>query len=88
MKLVIFDCDGTLVDSQHVIVAAMDRAFAENGLAPLPRAKTLSIVGLSLPYAIETLLPGRERKLVLSVNEAFNTGARTAWPFSLPLSSG
>jgi phosphoglycolate phosphatase len=71
MKLVIFDCDGTLVDSQHIIVAAMDQAFTENGLAPLPRQKTLSIVGLSLPYAIEMLLPGQERKLVLSVNDAF-----------------
>jgi phosphoglycolate phosphatase len=71
MKLVIFDCDGTLVDSQHVIVAAMDQAFTANGLTPLPRLQTLSIVGLSLPYAIEQLLPGHERKLVLSVNEAF-----------------
>jgi phosphoglycolate phosphatase len=71
MKLVIFDCDGTLVDSQHVIVAAMDQAFTSNGLTPLPRAKTLSIVGLSLPYAIEMLLPGQDRKLVLAVNNAF-----------------
>jgi phosphoglycolate phosphatase len=71
MKLVIFDCDGTLVDSQHIIVAAMDRAFSANGLALLPRATTLSIVGLSLPFAIETLLPGEDRKLVLSVNDAF-----------------
>jgi phosphoglycolate phosphatase len=71
MKLVIFDCDGTLVDSQHIIVAAMDQAFTANGLTPLPRAKTLSIVGLSLPYAIEQLLPGEDRKLILSVNDAF-----------------
>ena len=28
MNLMNFDCDGTLVDSQHMIVAAMDRAFA------------------------------------------------------------
>ena len=26
-KLVIFDCDGTLVDSQHVIIGAMKMAF-------------------------------------------------------------
>ena len=77
MKLVIFDCDGTLVDSQHIIVAAMDQAFTENGLVPLPRTKTLSIVGLSLPYAIEMLLPGRERKLVLSVNDAFRAAFGT-----------
>src|SRR5262249_9117344 len=27
LKLVIFDCDGTLVDSQHMIVAAMTQAY-------------------------------------------------------------
>ena len=27
MKLALFDCDGTLVDSQEVIVSAMTRAF-------------------------------------------------------------
>jgi phosphoglycolate phosphatase len=77
MKLVIFDCDGTLVDSQHIIVAAMDQAFTANGLAPLSRAKTLSIVGLSLPYAIEQLLPGRDPKLVLAVNDAFKDAFHT-----------
>jgi phosphoglycolate phosphatase len=77
MKLVIFDCDGTLVDSQHIIVAAMDQAFRDNGLTPLPRAKTLSIVGLSLPYAIEQLMPGRDRKLVMSVNDAFKAAFGT-----------
>jgi phosphoglycolate phosphatase len=77
MKLVIFDCDGTLVDSQHIIVAAMDLAFAQNGLTPLPRLQTLSIVGLSLPLAIEQLLPGEDRKLVLSVNEAFKGAFHT-----------
>lgn len=50
--LVIFDCDGTLVDSQHVIVAAMEMAFTGEGLAPPLREEILSIVGLSLPKAI------------------------------------
>ena len=31
-KLFIFDCDGTLVDSQHRIVAAMGEAFGAHGL--------------------------------------------------------
>lgn len=51
-SLVIFDCDGTLVDSQHVIVAAMELAFAREGLAAPPREAILSIVGLSLPEAV------------------------------------
>ena len=35
MKLIIFDCDGTLVDSQHLIVEAMNRAFEASGVDPL-----------------------------------------------------
>ncbi|WP_181707427.1 HAD-IA family hydrolase [Chthonobacter rhizosphaerae] len=55
-KLVLFDCDGTLVDSQVMIVSAMTRAFETSGLAPPPREAVLSIVGLSLPIAIARLL--------------------------------
>lgn len=55
--LVLFDCDGTLVDSQHHIVAAMHSAFAAQGLA-LPDAELVRrTVGLPLPVAIESLLP-------------------------------
>src|SRR5262249_24082757 len=32
LKLVIFDCDGTLVDSQHMIVAAMTQAYAAHSI--------------------------------------------------------
>jgi phosphoglycolate phosphatase len=60
-RLVIFDCDGTLVDSQHAIVAAMERAFGGLGLAAPTRAATLAIVGLSLPEAIAALAPESSR---------------------------
>lgn len=55
MKLVIFDCDGTLVDSQHLIVAAMNGAFATLGRSAPSREATLSIVGLSLHEAFAVL---------------------------------
>lgn len=57
LRLVVFDVDGTLIDSQDFIVEAMNRAFAAMGRAPLPRAEVLSIVGLSLPDAIGRLVP-------------------------------
>jgi phosphoglycolate phosphatase len=57
VKLVIFDCDGTLVDSQHVIVAAMEDAFRTNGLVLPARDSILGVVGLSLVTAVEQLLP-------------------------------
>ena len=55
--LVVFDVDGTLVDSQDHICAAMSVAFAAVGLPEPPRARVLSIVGLSLPQAVATLAP-------------------------------
>ncbi|MEW9919809.1 HAD-IA family hydrolase [Marimonas sp. MJW-29] len=57
LRLVIFDVDGTLVDSQGDIVAAMARAFAAVDLAPPPRDEVLGIVGLSLDVAMPTLRP-------------------------------
>src|SRR5690606_17940372 len=57
MKLVIFDIDGTLVDSQHEITHAMNSAMAGAGLPEMEPARILSIVGLSLPVAVARLLP-------------------------------
>ncbi len=74
-KLVLFDCDGTLIDSQHMIVAAMNHAFAKSGLAPLPRARVLSIVGLSLHQAVIALMPDAAPALV----EAVSAGYRDAF---------
>ena len=55
LKLVIFDCDGTLVDSQHMILTAMTRAYAAHGIPVPEREKLLSIVGLSLIEAFTAL---------------------------------
>ncbi|MBO9406863.1 HAD-IA family hydrolase [Shimia sp. R9_1] len=57
MKLVIFDVDGTLVDSQGLIVASMCQAFAEEGLQAPAREAILGIVGLSLDVAVFKLVP-------------------------------
>ncbi|QIB35458.1 HAD-IA family hydrolase [Ancylobacter pratisalsi] len=58
MKLALFDCDGTLVDSQNVIVAAMTRAFARAQIDLPPRKALLGIVGLSLVEAMRRLGDG------------------------------
>lgn len=56
-KLAVFDCDGTLVDSQADIFWAMTQAF-ERAEQPLPDAGMVRrIVGLSLPVAILKLAP-------------------------------
>lgn len=73
MKLVIFDVDGTLVDSQNIIVAAQHMAFAAVGLPPPTREQALSIVGLSLPEAF-TVLAGSDgpiEELVQAYKDGF-----------------
>ena len=57
IKGVLFDCDGTLVDSQASICAAMDAAFAALSLPPPDRHRTRRVVGLSLPQAMARMLP-------------------------------
>jgi phosphoglycolate phosphatase len=58
LKLVIFDCDGTLVDSQHRIAAAMAEAYRAHGRPVPDRAHLLSTVGLSLSDAFSVLAQG------------------------------
>ena len=55
LKLVLFDVDGTLIDSQHAIVAAMEAAADEADLPTPTRADTLNVVGLSLVEAVKRL---------------------------------
>jgi phosphoglycolate phosphatase len=55
--LLIFDVDGTLVDSAEEICATMDIAYRRCGHEPPARAQVLSIVGLSLPQAMQSLSP-------------------------------
>ncbi|WP_221794744.1 HAD-IA family hydrolase [Aquisediminimonas sediminicola] len=60
-RLALFDCDGTLVDSQHVICDAMESAFAKHRLTPPSRSDTRRVVGLSLIEAMAALLPEADR---------------------------
>ena len=73
MTLILFDVDGTLVDSQNIIVAAQRAAFAKFGLEPPSRERSLSIVGLSLFEAFADLTgsKGPVAGLVEAYKEAF-----------------
>lgn len=71
MKLVVFDVDGTLVNSQAMIVGAMGAAFEAVGLAAPQRSDILAVVGLSLPVVITRLLPDDRKGQVDEVIEAY-----------------
>ena len=59
-RLAIFDCDGTLVDSQANICLAMEDCFARAGLPTPCREATRRVVGLSLVEAMRAMLPDAE----------------------------
>ena len=76
-KLVIFDCDGTIVDSQHVIIKAMKTAFEKFELEIPSNHQVRGIIGLSLEEAVAALVPtGQEdhlEQLCDAYKEAFVT---------------
>jgi phosphoglycolate phosphatase len=70
-RLAIFDCDGTLVDSQATICRAMEQCFAEASLTPPSREATRRVVGLSLAEAMHALLPEAEEDFHLALAERY-----------------
>ena len=57
IKLAIFDCDGTLVDSGATIHTALRSTFDTHGLECPPRDVTKKVIGLSLDEAMAALVP-------------------------------
>ncbi len=57
MKLIVFDCDGTLVDGQHLILDAMQSACRACDTSYPGDEAVRQIVGLSLMEAIEICHP-------------------------------
>ncbi len=62
-KLALFDCDGTLVDSQDNICRSVEEAFTLARIAVPERGAIRRIVGLSLAEAMRTLVPEGEDAL-------------------------
>lgn len=56
-ELVVFDWDGTLLDSPAAIVASIEAACRDLGLEPPPPARARHIIGLGLHDALSCALP-------------------------------
>ena len=73
LKLAIFDVDGTLVDSDAHIAAAMAESFAAQGVPAPDRAAVRRVIGLSLPQAIAQLAPDLAPKRIDALVEGYKT---------------
>jgi len=71
LRLAVFDCDGTLIDSQRNIIRAMTDSFTRHGLAAPSDHATRRIVGLSLVEAMQALLPEAEPELHTSLAQDY-----------------
>lgn len=78
MRLVMFDMDGTLIDTQALISENAAAAFRSIGLPPPTPAEVRSIIGLSLPVAIGRLLKSDDVDLIESVVGQYRSLYRTS----------
>lgn len=92
LRLILFDVDGTLADSQGAISSAMTQAFEGVGLSVPHQREILSIVGLSLPLAIAELAPetdaATQAALVEGYKNAYMTERLAAGAGHSPLFAG
>ena len=73
LRLILFDVDGTLVDSQDDIVRAMELSFEALGLTPPKRLDITGIIGLSLEIAVVRLMPGLAEPLYEDLVAGYKT---------------
>src|SRR5262249_34953332 len=61
---ILFDLDGTLIDSIELIVRSFQHTTAEHLGAPLPREEIIPTIGRSLTQELERIAPGRGMTLL------------------------
>ena len=75
IKFIVFDWDGTLMDSEAQIVSCIHAAIADLDLEPMSNDTVSNIIGLGLREAIDALVPGRDQQF----HQAFVDAYRTHW---------
>jgi phosphoglycolate phosphatase len=66
-KLLVFDWDGTLMDSEARIVDCVKAALADLELPPRSHEEISNIIGLGLREAVNTLYPGADDELLQNI---------------------
>jgi phosphoglycolate phosphatase len=75
IRLIVFDWDGTLMDSEAQIVSCLRAVINDLSLEPLDDETLRNVIGLGLREAIDTLVPGRDE----SFFQAFIARYRDHW---------
>jgi len=70
-ELLIFDWDGTLMDSESKIINCFQAALSDTGIAPIEDDRIRDIIGLGLKESMEVLLPDHNQATHNLVVEAY-----------------
>jgi phosphoglycolate phosphatase len=88
IKLAIFDCDGTLVDSGATIRAALEQAFEAHRVECPPVEVTKKLIGLSLMEVMTSLAPDADHAGLTQTYKDVFFGMRGAGQVQEPLFDG
>jgi phosphoglycolate phosphatase len=69
IKLIIFDLDGTLIDSSIDITNAINYALAPYGIKPLTVKETIKLVGEGITRLMEKLIESRRSEIRNDINK-------------------
>jgi phosphoglycolate phosphatase len=75
IRFIVFDWDGTLMDSEAQIVSCLHASIADLSLEPMTDATVRNVIGLGLREAIDMLVPGRDA----AFHKAFVEAYRQHW---------
>ncbi|MEQ8965660.1 MAG: HAD-IA family hydrolase [Azospirillaceae bacterium] len=71
LRIVLFDCDGTLVDTQAAVIGAFTAAGAAHGHAAPDPAAVRATIGMPVDRAATVLFPGLDEAGALAVAAAY-----------------
>ena len=75
-RLIVFDCDGTLVDSQQLIVEAARQTLLAHELEPVEANAVRAVIGLSLELALAQLVPDADERMLISLVASYRANWR------------
>ncbi len=71
MRLIVFDCDGTLVDSQQTIITATEAALESHDFASPSRRDILYAVGLPVDVAMRRHAPDATEDQIINMLDVY-----------------